>query len=276
MKCYLCGGEKHKKRPGSVRDNPELAINECETCGLVFLQPDRKTNYETGEMHSGSMTLTINQWLQLCDKDDERRFKFLKDTVVNRDVLDFGCGPGGFLMRVKSLAKSVTGIELESRTQPHLLDRGIKTDYEGKYDLITAFHVVEHLESPAEKLRELSKHLKPDGRLIVEVPNADDVLLTLYESEAFSRFTYWSCHLYLFNAKTLAMLGEKAGLKVDYIKHIQRYPLSNHLYWLAKSMMGGHLEWEFLDSDFLTTAYEAQLAAIGKTDTLIAGFKHAA
>ncbi len=61
-----------------------------------------------------------------------------------------------------------------------------------------------------------------------------------------------------------------AGLKLDYVSHIQRYPLSNHLHWLARSSPGGHQAWSFLDGDDLSRAYEAKLANLGKTDTLMA------
>lgn len=60
---------------------------------------------------------------------------------------------------------------------------------------------------------------------------------------------------------------------MEFIKHIQRYPLSNHLYWLSQGKPGGHVKWgEFLDSKTLSNAYEAQLASLGATDTLIAIF----
>jgi hypothetical protein len=106
---------------------------------------------------------------------------------------------------------------------------------------------------------------------VIEVPSSADALLTLYENIPFSEFTYWTCHLYLFNASNLPLLAKSSGLSVEYVKHIQRYPLSNHLYWLAKGKPGGHQIWSFLDSEDLFRAYETQLAAIGKTDTLIVG-----
>jgi len=77
--------------------------------------------------------------------------------------------------------------------------------------------------------------------------------------------------MYLFNAKTFSALVKQAGLKVNWIKHVQRYPLSNHLYWLANGKPGGHNIWGFLNNQRLDAEYEGQLAAIGKTDTIIAG-----
>ena len=119
-------------------------------------------------------------------------------------------------------------------------------------------------------LGELSEMLAGGGQIIVEVPNADDALLTLYQCEPFSHFTYWGCHLFLFTAKTLEMLFTQVNLKVNYIKQVQRYSLANHLYWLANGKPGGHQKWHFLNLPELHAAYEKQLAAIGKCDTILA------
>jgi SAM-dependent methyltransferase len=169
------------------------------------------------------------------------------------------------------------GIELEGRLQPQFKTNGLDVvqsiddlSSDQSFDLITVFHVVEHLKDPAIMLRQLATRLRVGGRIIVEVPSSDDALLTLYENTPFSEFTYWSCHLYLFNATNLPLLAKKAGLKLDYISHIQRYPVSNHLYWLAKGKPGGHQLWSFLDSEELSRAYEARLASLGRTDTLMA------
>ena len=99
--------------------------------------------------------------------------------------------------------------------------------------LITAFHVVEHLPDPHKTLRELAGLLFSQGYLVFEVSNSMDALLKLYDCEAFQHFTYWSQNFYLFNATTLEMLVRQASLLVIAIQQFQRYPLSNHLYWLS-------------------------------------------
>lgn len=136
--------------------------------------------------------------------------------------------------------------------------------------MITAFHVVEHLPDPRSTLTSLAGLLRPRGRMIVEVPSSEDALLTLYDCDAFQRFTYWSQHLFLFSASTLEMLVRQAGLRVVAIQNYQRYPLSNHLYWLSQSKPGGHQRWSFLDTPEMNSAYANTLATLGKTDTLIA------
>ena len=193
--------------------------------------------------------------------------------------MDFGCGIGGFLQLVQNskLALSVTGVEQEEALKESFSDRQLNVFSDimdiprsEKYDIITVFHVIEHLSDPVSTLIDLSKILKKNGEIIIEVPSSDDALLTLYECDAFSNFTYWSQHLFLFNKKTFSDLIDKTPLKLNWIKNIQRYPLSNHLYWLSKGLPGGHEFWSFLNSEDLHLSYEKQLASIGMCDTIVA------
>lgn len=278
MACNLCGCKEYKKREGSVRDNNSLEVYECLECGLVYLSSFEHMDesfYEDSNMHK---EIDFKKWQNETREDDKRRFEFTKNIITNKTVLDFGSGTGGFLERAKDIASDICGVELEKAVKPYYEKNSIPLyqnleDIDLKFDVITSFHVIEHLPSPKEMLEKLSSLLNPNGKMIIEVPNSNDALLTLYKSEEFSHFTYWSCHLYLYNQSTLQLLAREAGLKVDFIKHIQRYPLSNHMYWLSQGKPGGHTKWgEFLDSKQLNDAYEANLASLGLTDTLIAQF----
>lgn len=278
MACNLCACKEYKKRDGSVRDNDSLEIYECVNCGLVYLSNFDHINqnfYEDSNMHKN---IDFKKWQNETFEDDNRRFEFLKNMLINKSVLDFGSGSGGFLNLAKEVTSTCCAVELEKAVYEHYSTNNIPyvsnlEDVEDKYDLITAFHVIEHLPSPKDILEKMANLLNEDGKIIVEVPNANDALLSLYKNEEFSNFTYWSCHLYLYTQKTLSLLAKQAGLKVDFIKHVQRYPLSNHLYWLSKGKSGGHNKWgSFLDSKKLSTAYEEQLASLGITDTIIAEF----
>jgi len=281
MRCYLCKSDKYSKRTGSVRDNLNIDILECSDCELVYLSSlshIQDKHYEESGMHEDKVP-DIDNWLKETEFDDKRRYEFVKEKITNKTVLDFGCGVGGFLDLAKKTASSVSGVELEKALQSSFKQRDLnvfenlaKAQEENKtYDVITAFHVIEHLQNPKDILKELSQLLVEGGEMIVEVPNSDDALLTLYENSAFQNFTYWSQHLFLFNEKTMKDLISQSGLKTNWVKHIQRYPLSNHLYWLAKGKSAGHKKWSFLNNNQLDQEYEHQLAIIGKTDTIIVG-----
>jgi 2-polyprenyl-3-methyl-5-hydroxy-6-metoxy-1,4-benzoquinol methylase len=281
--CYLCDCQESVLRPGSVRDNPTLQVLQCKNCGLVYLSSfDHITvnHYEESGIHANDL-LDVNEWLRMTRVDDKRRYEFVKKKITNKTVLDFGCGVGGFLTQAEKSASKVAGIELEKRLQSSFSTRGLSVfsniqlaiEKGDKWGIITAFHVIEHLPDPISILQELSSLLEEDGELIIEVPNSEDALLTLYKNTFFQKFTYWSQHLFLFNANTIKELIHKAELKVGWIKHIQRYSLSNHLYWLAHGQPGGHQKYSFIDGERLNKEYENQLAALGKTDTIIIGIQ---
>jgi 2-polyprenyl-3-methyl-5-hydroxy-6-metoxy-1,4-benzoquinol methylase len=276
MNCYLCNATSFSTRKGQVRDDPDLKILACDQCGLVTLSSLKHIQsgfYEASGMH-GPEPVPMETWLKDTAWDDQRRFDMLQAMLANKNLLDFGCGAGGFLNKAQHLAGSVSGVELERRVRDYWKGRlTIHPDVEsagGGYDLITAFHVVEHLPDPGAMLKALAGMLANNGRMVIEVPSSEDALLTLYDSEAFQCFTYWSQHLFLFNAETLRRLADRAGLRVVSIQQYQRYPLSNHLHWLSRDRPGGHQKWSFLDTPELERAYASALATIGKCDTLIA------
>ena len=129
--------------------------------------------------------------------------------------------------------------------------------------------MLEHLPDPIETLKSLKGHLRLDGKIIIEVPNADDALLSLYKCVAFADFTYWVCHLYLFTNDTLKTVVERAGLKIQFIQQIQRYPLSNHLKWLCDGVPGGHQKWAAFNDTVLDGLYGERLARLGIADTIM-------
>jgi 2-polyprenyl-3-methyl-5-hydroxy-6-metoxy-1,4-benzoquinol methylase len=280
MVCYLCGKSDFVDRPGKVRDIEEIKVIECTNCGLVTLSRTdyiSERHYEEGKMHSTE--ISINDWLKSTETDDQRRFEMFKPKLIGKNILDFGCGNGGFLLLSKPYANKTIGIELEERMQPFFEEQKLKVwnslkeateNSTDRYDLITAFHVFEHLSDPASVLVDLSKLLHENGEIIIEVPSSEDALLTLYKNEAFSNFTYWSQHLFLFNQHTMVDLIRKSGLKLNYVKQVQRYGLANHLYWLSNDRPGGHAIWSFLSSKELDKVYAQQLSSIGRSDTILA------
>lgn len=276
MNCYICNFSSFVKVQGTVRDIPNLGILKCNSCGLIRLENfDHITDdyYESSQMTAGT---SIENWRLETIIDDVRRAESFLDDIEKKDILDFGAGNGQFLKLCQSVASSITGIELNANSRLHLESEGIfcfrtledlpKDRY---FDTITAFHVIEHLKDPVYFLKNISKKLKKNGKIILELPNANDALLSLYNCKQFSEFTYWGCHLMLFDEDTIKRVLDMSKLKCLKIKQIQRYPISNHLYWLSKNLPGGHNVWNFLNTKDLKNSYESSLAKIGACDTIV-------
>lgn len=275
--CLLCKSADIELIHKKTRDNPNVNVLKCKKCGLVFLDSKPAANfYENSLMNSGEKN--IEKYRKLTENDDLRRVYMLKDIVGDKSVLDFGCGNGGFLRNIGKFVRKGVGVELEDYCRDTLISEGITCkkyidEYSEKFDVITMFHVIEHLYDPIETLRSIKKFMDKDGgKLIIETPNADDALLTRYKCSKFADFTYWSPHVYLYNSDTLATVLEKAGFKIVFNEQIQRYPLSNHMKWTFEGVPGGHTDqkYEIFNEKSINDAYVKLLADNKVCDTLYA------
>jgi hypothetical protein len=95
-----------------------------------------------------------------------------------------------------------------------------------------------------------------------------DVLLSKYESNEFSNFTYWSHHPMLHSHRSLEWLVERCGYKVIENSGVQRYDLNNHLYWLSQGRPGGHEAWKDFAPLEAVSAYAKLLIGQELNDTL--------
>jgi len=208
--------------------------------------------------------------------DDLRRAEEFGALLHGKRWLDFGCGLGGLLHAVQGRPAKAWGLEPSQEratiasAQGHDILGHLDQVPTQSLDIITMFHVLEHLTSPLQTLIQIRDRLCPGGALLIEVPHARDALFTLYDCEAFKRFTFWSEHLVLHTRQSLSILLEHAGFSQIEVSSKQRYPLSNHLHWLAQHQPGGHDAWALLNSASLHSEYEAALSRIDRTDTLLA------
>jgi 2-polyprenyl-3-methyl-5-hydroxy-6-metoxy-1,4-benzoquinol methylase len=276
-RCFLCGDESTDLVHIGVRGGGANVL-KCRTCGLIRLSdiPDDIDNYYKKSGMRDGKNIPLNELRREETDDSLRRFIFTKEIIEGKNVMDFGCGAGGYLEKAKTVAQNVYGVEIEEYVRQGLKSEGYNVvssinKFDSKMDVITLFHVLEHLSNPIQKLREISEYLTNDGQIIIEVPNADDALLSLYECDKFADFTYWCCHIYLYSKETISRLIELAGLKVNYIRFVQRYPLSNHLYWLAKGKPNGQAKWKMFDG--LDEQYADVLCKLGVADTLMCSVK---
>jgi SAM-dependent methyltransferase len=153
-----------------------------------------------------------------------RRRKVVKSFppwVAGGRLLDVGCATGRFLQQMAGVGWRVSGIELDpeaaarARTvTPDVVvgDPAELTLPPGSFDLVTAFHVVEHLPDPAGAVRNMLAWLAPGGLMVIEVPNVGG-----WGGAFFGR--HWSGldfprHLIHFTPTTMRALVERCGGRV--------------------------------------------------------------
>lgn len=130
-------------------------------------------------------------------------------------TLDAGSSSGEFVYLMQKRGHLAEGIEANvpyaeySRSELQInvsIQPFSEFPIEEKFDLITMFHVLEHLEHPVRDLMSLSNTLKPDGHFVIEVPNI------LYPCMAFSH-KWHPGHLFSYTAETLSDLMKQVGFE---------------------------------------------------------------
>lgn len=261
-----------------TRDREGVTVYRDRRSGVIYIDGFYGGDevYEAGTYREINLARTGSRDYEIS-RDAERRAAACRPYICGRHVVDFGCGDGSFLRKVRTETLSCCGVELQKDYVAGLNSEGIACHTslggldDGSMDTAVSFHVLEHLPDPLPILKDLRRVVKPGGMAVIEVPHAGDFLLTQLNNEAFKAFTLWSQHLVLHTRDSLQRLLAAAGFENIVVEGVQRYPLSNHLTWLASGRPGGHKsQLAALETPDLCHAYEAALNRIGATDTLVA------
>lgn len=262
-----------------TRDRKDLVVLKCKKSGVLFLDKTSHINkkyYENIDQWVFSEDKSHEEWLNETYNDDLRRFNQIKDLVVNKSWMDFGTGAGGILDMMKGKPKKMIGIEPQKKILSLLNEKNFEVyssidDVKNKnFDVITMFHVLEHLDNPIEILKKLYETLNDNGVLIIEVPHAKDFLLSFVNLDEFKKFAFWSEHLILHTRNSLEVFIKEAGFNNVVISNCQRYNFSNHLYWINNKKSGGHKLLNFFNDKEFDKSYENILSKNDMCDTLIA------
>ena len=264
-----------------TRDNVNIDVYRDLNSGVIYIKDNfvGEEEYRQGEYRKewakkSGWDLIGKDFMRV--KDCARRVKENAPFYIGKDITDFGCGYGDFLKETKEFTKSSIGIELQIDFIKELNNIGIRCENSldmlenNSIDTFFLFHSFEHLPKPLKILKEIKSKLRKKGKLIIEVPHANDFLISTIKNENFINYTLWSQHLILHTKNSLNKFLEYAGFQNILIKGIQRYPLSNHFHWILNKKPGGHQsQLAFLDTNDLTKSYEQTLANLDSTDTLL-------
>jgi hypothetical protein len=256
----------------TVRDRNDIEVLKCSNSGVIILS---KTDHIIKKYYIEN-TL-INYWgsKNHISEDEYRRTKQFNHFILDKIWVDFGTGRGGILDVLNNVAKKTIAVELQKQARNYLIKKGYET-YKSIDDIpynnievVTLFHVFEHLINPIKILKKIKSKMTKNGIIIIEVPHANDVLLSKYDNKNFKKHTFWSQHLILHTKESLRLFIESAGFDIVDIYGVQRYPLANHLYWLSNGLPNGQNIFNEINIKSLNIEYETMLKNINMTDTLV-------
>jgi SAM-dependent methyltransferase len=173
-RCDLCGGS-------SLRTiDSRISLCRCDSCGFVFRNP-RPNAAAVGAFYSAGDH--YDPWLEEELGRDalwKRRLRMLRRYRDGGSLLDVGTGIGQFLywarnyFDVEGTEVSESGVRTALEKYHLQIHRGSldAVDFGARtFDVITMFHVLEHVPSPSAALRRCRELLHPAGLLVIAVPN---------------------------------------------------------------------------------------------------------
>jgi 2-polyprenyl-3-methyl-5-hydroxy-6-metoxy-1,4-benzoquinol methylase len=177
--CPLCGAAQGARmfEAADALSRTRFEVRRCGECRLVYVSPRPDDEHLPAFYPDGYFG---KRHPVLKDYFMDLRVRTLPPLAPGDRVLDIGCGRGDFLMACRRKGWEVAGVEQDGAPIMELrqtlgfdvfsqseLDRLA----DGSFDVVTMWHVFEHMADPRETLRQVSRLLRPGGSLVIEVPN---------------------------------------------------------------------------------------------------------
>lgn len=240
--CVLCDADNTEKvidaRDIRYRTTDEsFSLVRCRNCGLVYVNPRPEKERIEGYYPQNYRTHNTIKSPEYIKSRMEKyrapkrlalfRNPWYMDWPTGATVLDIGCGAGELLLRLKEIGCRAFGIDVDPQTSAAL--KGLKfevitcdidggTPYEQAFfDVVVMRHSLEHVYNPVRVLKEVRRILKPDGFLVIGVPNIDSTVFRLTKQQ-------WEDldvprHLFHFTPSTLTAILQKAGFGLKDISY---------------------------------------------------------
>ncbi len=226
-RCPLCCGESLRVLE---EDASPYRVLRCRGCGLVYVDPPPRGEALRRRYGSEYYAAWVTRQKTGRKRLWAERLRIVESLVPSGRLLDVGCGEGSFLVQAQRHGWEVAGTEISAWAAEHAERRLRRPVFCGElqhagypprhFDVVTLWHVLEHVAAPLPLLEEIRRILKPSGRLVVAVPNVNDrVMQVAYRLVKRRRPRLFSLqdrewHLFHFSVSSLTRLLVLSGFAV--------------------------------------------------------------
>jgi 2-polyprenyl-3-methyl-5-hydroxy-6-metoxy-1,4-benzoquinol methylase len=230
--CPICNSKKLEpfmEASDYTVSRETFKIVRCQQCGFRFTNPRPELNHlgdyyksEDYISHSNTAKGFINSTYQTVRKYTLlKKLQLISKYYKTGKLLDIGSGTGDFLKVMRDAKWDVMGIEpsddaRDFSTKSSMLDVRSESEIDllpdASFDVVTMWHVLEHVPKLNERVKDLKRLIKPDGLIIIAVPNCESLDAKIYGDK-------WAAydvprHLYHFAPQDITSLFANHSMKV--------------------------------------------------------------
>ena len=229
MNCLFCQSTKitNSVFEDTIFNEKSFSYVKCTDCKLIFLSPlpDADDLIKMYPLEYQGELIKISDGLY------NNLFHKISQHTTSKEIVDYGCGNGRFLIEAISKNYRVIGIEFNPK-----FVKKLKTEFPSevfftvkeffdstqKHNLIFLSNVLEHLTAPREVMKSLINKLNPGGLIILEGPIENNFNLALIFRKTFfsirkamfrKKLNHSPYHIFFSNYKNQLMFFETLGLK---------------------------------------------------------------
>lgn len=283
LTCRYCGSGLSQL--GEVcGDNPGLQVLRCEVCALTQLSDFSHIDeeYYSSDQYIDDV-LSINCLDNISAASEREREWNKKRVNMIREylpqsgeytVLDYGAGHGGFLAEAHGVFADVIGFDLSPFYRSYYESKGWRSAcsldaVDIEIDVVVLFHVLEHLKEPWRVLSDILEKFETIKYVVLEVPNTNEALNSIFCATKYRSVHYSSDHLYYFSYETLRLIPDTTGLSVIKETGFQRYNLGNNISWLMNDDVVKKKIVKIFDDEVLDNYYEKLLVEKQICDSIV-------
>ena len=228
FRCRYCGADNmsiwcHATDQNRRAGTQVFTVARCNSCGILqthpLLAPEELSTYYPDEYFPDPRQSAALRAFERKKVDLVRRF------CNGGRLLDVGAGVGLFVREAQDAGFAAEGIELSAQavdlgrqslgvrlTSGDLLDLPMPAD---AFDIVTLWHVLEHLPNPKASLEKIFQILRKSGALIIAVPNAGSLQARVFRSRWFHLDV--PRHLFHYTRTSLTGVLRDAGFDVQQV-----------------------------------------------------------